>query len=119
MLVLFVAHLVIENVIVEKMVFNPEPAESKLFTYDFEPFSFECYQELPKKVSQKRPQQKPILNIIKKGNPPKSSIQSLIEKPPPVSPSCLIGKSKVNKSKEAVSKPSKSTYDYVIGNSSF
>ena len=42
-LVLFVTHLVIENVTTEKKAYNPNPPESDLITYDFEPIPFERY----------------------------------------------------------------------------
>ena len=76
-LTLFVTHLIIENVVSEKIAIPEESYELSPSNYDYEPLPFERYKEPPKKIAQQQPRQKVVLNIIKKGNPPKASLQSL------------------------------------------
>lgn len=111
-LVLFVTHLIIENVISEKIVFQSEPFDTSPLPYEYEPLPFERYKEPPKKVAQQQPRQKVILDIIKKGNPPKSSLKSLTVEMKPLPPSNQPVSSNTTKSKVEPPKLSKSTYDY-------
>jgi len=111
-LVLFVTHLIIENVVAEKIVFKSVPLEPSSLPYEYEPLPFERYKEPPKKVAQKQPKQKVILDIIKKGNPPKTSLKSLTVEMKSVPPSNQPVSSNHTKSTEEPPKLSKSTYDY-------
>jgi len=82
-LVLFVIHVVIENVITEKV--NPKPPlyDSYDLVIETEPYEFKKYQKPPKKVVQPQPK-KSIPTVIKKGNPPKVALVDLTPKSGPL-----------------------------------
>ncbi len=111
-LVLFVTHLIIENVVSEKIVTPDKPLEPSPLTYDYEPLPFERYKEPPKKVAKLQPKQKVVLNIIKKGDPPKSNLNSLMVEMKPVPPSNQSISNGNTKSEEKPPELPKSTYDY-------
>jgi len=111
-LVLFVTHLIIENVVSEKSSVTIKPQESSPAIYEYEPMPFERYKEPPKKIAQKQPQQKMVLDVIKKGNPPKSPLKSLTIEMKPVPSSNQIGEKKEEKAEEEPPKLSKTIYDY-------
>lgn len=72
-LVLFIVHIVIENVVTEKMNLEPPTYDSTEMSFDSEPFEFERYKEPPKQVAQPQPK-KVIPTVIQKGEPPKVAI---------------------------------------------
>jgi protein TonB len=113
-LVLFVTHLIIENVISEKTVFQGEPFEQNPLVYEYEPLPFERYKEPPKTVAQQQPRQKVVLDIIKKGNPPKANLKSLTVEMKPVPPSNQPVSNTNSKTEEVPPELPKSTYDYRI-----
>jgi protein TonB len=82
-LVLFVIHVVIENVITEKVNPTAPTYDSYDLVMETEPYEFKKYQEPPKQVTQPQPQ-KIIPTVIKKGDPPKVALVDLAPKPEPV-----------------------------------
>lgn len=111
-LVLFITHLIIENVVSEKDTVTSKPPEPSPSIYEYEPMPFERYKEPPKKIAQKQPQQKVVLDIIKKGDPPKSSLKSLTLEMKPVPPTNQLGTKKEEETREEPPKLSKTVYDY-------
>ena len=111
-LVLFVTHLIIENVVSEKVAIPEKSFEPSPSTYDYEPLPFERYKEPPKKVAQQQPKQKVLLNNIKKGNPPKTTLKSLVTEMKSVPPSNQPASTHNTKSEEKPPELPKSTYDY-------
>lgn len=111
-LVLFVTHLIIENVVSEKIIFKSEPFEQNPLVYEYEPLPFERYKEPPKTVAQKQPRQKVLLDIVKKGNPPKANLKSLTVEMKPVPPSNQPASSNKTKAQEEAPELPKTTYDY-------
>uniref|UniRef100_A0A7S2NXP5 TonB C-terminal domain-containing protein n=1 Tax=Leptocylindrus danicus TaxID=163516 RepID=A0A7S2NXP5_9STRA len=111
-LVLFVTHLIIENVVAEKVTTPDKSYEPLPFTYDYEPLPFERYKEPPKQVAQQQPKQKVVLDIIKKGNPPKPTLNSLTVEMKPLPPSNQPVSSSNTKTEEEPPELPKTTYDY-------
>jgi len=106
-LVLFITHLVIENVISEKITIEQTKGDEVYEMNTYVPIEYKRYEEPPKKVAQKRT--KPVsLDVIKKGEPPK---QSLIVITPtviqPTSPT-ILGK---EEPKEEEPELTKTVYD--------
>lgn len=73
-LVLFITHIMIENIITEKITKTPPPPRDDIFTMDPEPFDFVKYKEPPKKIAQTPVNQPKPLDKIKKGDPPKKQV---------------------------------------------
>lgn len=111
-LVLFVTHVIIENVVSEDMKVTNKTAEPPSEIYEYEPMPFERYREPPKEIAQKQPRQKVLLDIIKKGNPPKASLSTLTVEMKPVPPSNPIGTKKEEPKNEDPPKLAKKVYDF-------
>ena len=110
-LVLFVTHLIIENVVSEKIAIPDNPFKPYPLVYEFEPLPFERYKDPPKKVAQQQPRQKVVLDVIKKGNPPKPTLNSLTMEMKPVPPTSQPVSNQTKREEEPPELP-KSTYDY-------
>lgn len=108
-LVLFITHLVIENVISEKMTIEQHKGDDIYEMDTYIPIEFKRYEEPPKKVAQK--QAKPVsLDIIKKGDPPKLALPNITPTViQPTSPT-ILGKGK-EEPKEEQPELTKTVYD--------
>jgi protein TonB len=82
-LVLFIIHVVIENVITEKINAKPPLHDSYDLVIETAPYEFKRYQEPPTKLVQPKPK-KIIPTILEKGNPPKVALVDLTPKSKPV-----------------------------------
>ena len=98
-LVLFITHLMIENVISEKITIEQNKGDEIYQVDTYTPIEFKRYEEPPKKVAQK--QTKPVsLDIIKKGEPPKVALPAIM--PTAIQPKIftVLGKGKEEPKKE-------------------
>lgn len=109
-LVLFVIHLVIENVITEKINVKPPSQDPYELVVETEPYEFKKYQEPPKKVVQPQPK-KVILAKIKKGDPPKVALVNLKPAPTPVITNNPIAGNDQGKETQDPPKLEKTIYD--------
>jgi protein TonB len=101
-LVLFVTHIVIENVITEKVTLEPPAPDSYDFVMETEPYEFKRYQEPLKEVVQPQPK-KIIPTVIKKGDPPKVALVNITPTAPPVVTNNPVAET--NKGKETQDPP--------------
>ncbi|MFD2567195.1 energy transducer TonB [Pseudotenacibaculum haliotis] len=101
-LVLFVTHLLIENIIAEKVTKPHPPLPDDIFTMHPEPFDFVKYKEPPKKVAQAPVHQPKPLDKIKKGDPPKKALPVL---EPTIQPTPVTGSSKKEEKKAVKEEP--------------
>lgn len=112
-LTLFVVHVIIEQVVSEKKPIREMYEEFEFNVYESEPMPFERLEKPLQKVAQKQQlQKKVILEIIKKGNPPRSPLKLISSEKKNVSSSIQPDAGDESKTKEEPSELAKAVYDY-------
>lgn len=110
-LVLFITHVIIENVIAAKVVIDIQTPEEGNDLFNYDPVDFVKFTPPQKKVAQLKVKQPVPLDVIKKGEPPKLELPALTPTvTPPVNNPSVGGNN--NDAPVTEEPPVEKVYDY-------